>query len=781
MRFKILFFIFILTSYIIYHKSFGRVSAQIPPPYIRCSDVRSPEFHTLRPYQASPCEFGGTPPVLTDPLSRPLEPARLYCVNDYLGLESFQVTPAGGANTTVYCVDSATTLTCYYERPSTYQTSVNLADAELPIMGNTQLVPNQVNNGNPQPENLAYNRRTAEYVSWYLNGPMFRMEETDYFYSVGSSLTGGSYDPDECARLISTYSGPLNKLLPIQVLLRDKIAAADRTGNSRHNKKVECELVSGPFRGPVPCGVPGSVERRTTDIYLPMVSALSYLNGDFWIDRPFISSFPLVPLSSTEDRTSSVETYRGIDLQNAATGPIPVQPPQPPSDADNIQIYGPTMEFVDNTFTDRDIDWLYLSHLEESRDLLDILSQTYLPLQLSVNYTEVRDELYYNTNRCDLTNVRWNTGDDVFGEISPQPDISGDFSYTSTFECTFEKPCFALGGTQYCGEAECFSACDSTCITQRTNCENTCGGDVTCIAGCATEYTDCRNECSAICTIPPCDVLIATAPFSVYTRTPLLDEIWGRSVESRQSVFRRIYPRIIPVPDDIGTLAFEILDLPGVTTANYSSTDLDIQVFAGNFTRSGARADIFYPHLGGIYEYFLIGIREALLPYSSSARVRQLASRPPPAVLPIACNWNPVTSSCDYFVPGGRCQEILTNDSGSNPRGDCPIDTIASYGGPQPVNSSTLCTDPVCESRRCNPYEWGPAKDYTDHVPPCSVPTADCSTGCKWLNRQTWDPDTYDDPDFNGCYYANPNVCVRRDASETGAQCSAVCNSVCCG
>ena len=762
------------------------VSAQIPPPYVPCNQTRSPEFHTLRPYQASPCELTGVPLPL--PATPPaLEPARLYCGNDMLIQESFSVLPGDAISP---CVDNGNdTITCDFLRISDVPVAASLSDAELPIMGNAQLVPNQVNNGNPLPENLAYNRRTAEYVSWYLNGTIYRMEEFEYLWDICEDRASPNHDPDLCSRLISTYSGPINKLLPGQALLFWRLVeASSRAGNDRHNQFAYCSF--GGEAIPVPCNsFPGATPRRLSDLVGPIRD--SWLWWFAWVDTNILdnfypSTFPFVPISSTENRIGMVEAYYGIDLQNPTPGNIiPQQPnPQPPSEAENLSINVNSMVFNNNP-SSYDYDWLYLSHLEESKDLLILAQRIYLPREYEENVEDTdnleikRNELYYNTYRCDLTNARWNTGDDVFGEIPP-PDISGTFNYTATFQCTFVEPCFdpGFGQPPACG-GDCGSACTDS---EDAACDNLypCPPDCDLNAQCKAAGV---AYCNDICSYEPCDVVTAAAPFSVYTRSPLLDEIWGRSVVGPQSVMKRIYPRIEPVAGG-GTLAFEILDLPGVTTAHYTSTASGVSVYAGNFTRPGSRADIFYPHLGGIYEYFLYGIKDALLPYQGSRRTQQPVTRPQPATLPLGCNWDSAISGCHYYSTSSACQTVLDRDpTNRNPLGNCPPISAG-----RPMGNDANCGDPICEGRRCNPYEWSLPNDYLSSNAfrgACtSQPTSCIGTGvCTTINSTNWANDEYSDPRFNGCYYAvGPGgaVRVRTDAWDPGrGGCAAVCNWQC--
>ncbi|KKT67480.1 MAG: hypothetical protein UX25_C0022G0002 [Candidatus Woesebacteria bacterium GW2011_GWC2_45_9] len=72
--------------------------------------------------------------------------------------------------------------------------AVDLSDAELPILGNTEDVPNSQN----ADEGLDDAEKTNEYVSWYLNGVIGRAE------------SGEDVDLNKAVN----FSGPLKKLLP---------------------------------------------------------------------------------------------------------------------------------------------------------------------------------------------------------------------------------------------------------------------------------------------------------------------------------------------------------------------------------------------------------------------------------------------------------------------------------------------------------------------------------------------------------------------------------------
>ena len=78
--------IFLVTNTLLLLTVFGlffttTISAQpIPEPHVPCNEERGEEFHSLRPYQASPCN-----PDISD--------YRLWCGNDIIPVQTFTVGP----------------------------------------------------------------------------------------------------------------------------------------------------------------------------------------------------------------------------------------------------------------------------------------------------------------------------------------------------------------------------------------------------------------------------------------------------------------------------------------------------------------------------------------------------------------------------------------------------------------------------------------------------------------------------------------------------------------
>jgi len=634
--------------------------AQVPEPYVPCNETNEitddDEFHSLRPYQASPCD-------------REVKETKLYCGNDLIIKKTFTVTPATGS-----CkIGPDGSRTCYYESQETAYVSIGLSDAELPIMGNTQLVPNsQEGMGDLGGNMLGPSTRMNEYVSWYLNGSLYRPEELSLGNWPVSSYS--PYTPEQISYLLIDYSGPLNKLLPwrvqadarFQQIANARLTQEFEVTSFRHNQIVVCTAEPGALfplnpEVQVPCYEPATKNLVGENLapalqtlfanlffsenkyrlsewinYLPPREE-DYSNFiDYWRDylrwrgkvctphlgvfglpiyfciddplsdrRLFSYLFPYIPYSSTENRKGQVIA----DLSATSQPEINLE--------NDVEVTDVTFEpdspdYED--YPDSDFHNLYFSHMEEVSDLANLLQKTYVPGK-KPKIPKVRSDQdsaaiggetlgvltekvkFYDTDYCDLENARWNSGDDLFGEyheqaISANEDtdeqMSGTIRYTAKFTCDF-------GGAD---EAELDESRYRNCIHQLQG--RLPGGT----PPSQEEIDQCRRQS----TVDICEKDVYVA-LSVYTRTPKADEVWDKLVAGEQSIYKRLYPK--------GLLEqVELMDLPGVTTARYSSTTDGVEVLAGNPSnnRSGERANIFIPHLGGIYEYFLKGIQKALRP-----------------------------------------------------------------------------------------------------------------------------------------------------------------------
>ncbi len=150
----------------------------IPQPYVGGGGTRDNEFHQLRPYEASP--FGMT--------ARYLERDTLFCGNDIVIKQAYELTPNGGGQIGQCTGNSDGSQTCVFRLSGYANIEVDLKNSELPILGNTTLVPNRINDANQ----LNPIDRLNNYVSWYLNGTVYSAYENlrDILDSANSSNTG---------------------------------------------------------------------------------------------------------------------------------------------------------------------------------------------------------------------------------------------------------------------------------------------------------------------------------------------------------------------------------------------------------------------------------------------------------------------------------------------------------------------------------------------------------------------------------------------------------------
>lgn len=610
-----------------------------PNTYVPCGGdaekdpLARPQFHSLRPFQASPCEF------------RDLGEAselKLYCGNDIIVRETIEVGPSDAARP---CTVDGNTLTCEFEIDSIVDVNIDLTDAELPIMGNTQLVPNQINGGRPAPEQFDWNRRVNEYMSWWLEGVPYKADEE-------------LIDPDEVNleyphRHIEAYAGPIRKLYPLEWVpygfwnTYPPHPRSDRAGQSRagelHDQIYMCSLGNDQ----VPCRWNFSSERyeiidtRGTD---DPADDLSYPVDPKWVTEGGSPESPWMLMTSTDDRLGSILT--------SALGT-----PQIPEGEAGQQVS--IQEFVFNPTTDTDL--LYFAHMEENVGLAELVQRTYRPRSVGQPFGTHEPIVYYNTHRCELIDVRWNTGDDLFGELTSRtsgiagaqnltpvnnPDglqspvtgesITGDISYRADFQCEFECDGTLVGDT--CIDDGCVSSCMSG--ASYPECQTPPYGGYPDQTGC------CRGVCEDDLS---CERNALTAA-SVYTRTPKAEELWQQTVEGESSFMKKMFPKI-----GVNGMFGEWKDYPAVTAARYwsakSSDDnvVDVDVFAGDPStlRPGNEAEIFIPHLGGIYEFAMIMIQDLLRPkVMNSAYLRN--GLPPGSgdITPGTCPVAPSGSAC---------------------------------------------------------------------------------------------------------------------------------------
>lgn len=570
----------------------ARVRGQVPPPPVPCNEQRPSiwppsnwfehEFQSLRPYQASPCN-----PNISE--------TTISCGNDLIAAKKYKVGPSKAKNCVTNPDDGKQT--CEFEfKNESVNVNISLPDAELPILGNTELT----ENSQLDKDKITDAQKVNEYVSWYLNGVNGRAE--------GEYLNPNK-NPEDASKIIN-LSGPLKKLLPQRIQNEERrkvVEAAEKSRQNKedtqHNQIVACTILGVP----VPCYHKAGglfdlidAEHRLAD-WKGNITNLPTLPGtynkalppkeedyksftDYWkaynewrgnscgkfnipvlnkeivlcspIDNPLRPNFwsnlySYIPLSLTEDRKGEAVA----DLS---------QTEQPGSG--EVTVSEVKFESSQNQ------NLLFSPHTEETAKLASLLQSTYAPKDAKTFSGSTGENGFFNTKRCEKTDVRSNPGDKLFGQSTTanSKPITGTIKYAAKFSCTFDPP-----------------VTDQTCYD---DCVNSGTYPVECVDRCTPERT-CEKE--------------ANVALSVYSKNPKINEIYERTVSGDQSVYKRMFPK------DLTSLA---QDIPAITKANYSS-DAD-KTFAGDpkNDRPGDQAQLFIPHLGSVYDYFLKGIQIALRP-----------------------------------------------------------------------------------------------------------------------------------------------------------------------
>jgi hypothetical protein len=450
---------------------------------------------------------------------------------------------------------------------------------------------------------MTHGQKVNEYVSWYLHGLIGRAE-----------YAPPNPDTEEGHSRIVDFSGPLNRLLSrsSQNDLREN--QEDAAGVTRHNQQTVCIIAGLPFACPriLP---PGGFAQRIT--------STSGTHREY------------IPYTSTEDRLgdSQIATYF-------------IQPAL----ASNFRI-------LSSAILNQTPAVLYFAHMQEGAELADILQRIFAYEEADLT-AEPEDAVVSTSEFCDLRGIRSNPGDNLFaGEISAtveyeaqvtcefairDEEIPGNLCRRLNEEEGILADCVNPLGGLICsrdfGQMDCepgeICAPLGACALPPTGtlCDDFTLPDLppfecvpstyTCTYGPIPEWCPGDNwVCGANCLAPPAepvdlvqecsnDVLIA---FRTITETPLAEDVWRRLVANPVSVFRRIFPQI---EDEEGRPITRLFDMPAATRAIFSGDGITL---AGNpvSNRPANQAELYFPHIGGVHEYFLKCIQKTLRPEGS--------------------------------------------------------------------------------------------------------------------------------------------------------------------
>ena len=559
------------------------VRAQIPPNYTPCNETADPEFHSLRPYQASPC-------------SSEVAPYASFCGNNLTLKDTVYATYPGSG----VCKPEGGKIVCKFSVSVNKPVIIDLSGADLPIMGNTE----KVTNYKGEADQLTDAQKVNEYVSWYLNGVIGRAE---YPFLAKDNVA-------DTAKLIN-YSGPINKLLPQETQQQLRALTIKNAAITQHNQIIGCTYrinIFGHEIGgiPGPCYEKGLAswftqahrlsewknhlppvrsdykdfadyqkkyrewrgescfEIKVPD-FIPIIGGVTLLLcGENPLNPNFYSNlYPYIPLSSTEDRKGGVI----IDNVSSAT-------------QTTLGIAVTNVSFSNQKPAD-----LFFSHMQETDDLASILQDTFVSTD-SAQY-KTGNPTGVNPANCDTVDVRSNKGDDLFAG-----EIVGDLKYNAAFSCEFNPP-----PCKVCSGPLCISTNTPNCSPSQNECENN---------------INCQTPTPNLTADQTCkkDIYIS---LSTKSDTPNIENIWSRLVAGPSSVFKRIFPKL-------GTYIGTIKDIPASTAIDYSG---------GGVNES---TDLKLPHIGGISEYFLKGIQTMLRPkgYGESISFGKTTETPPCGDIP---------------------------------------------------------------------------------------------------------------------------------------------------
>jgi hypothetical protein len=414
------------------------------------------------------------------------------------------------------------------------------------------------------------------------------------------------------------------------------------------------------------------------------------LRPNFWSN-----AFHYIPMASTEDRLGKIEILNAV-----------IQP-----------IISPDFRIISATITNQTNSDLFFAHMEEADGLGEALQKTYAPRDsdlLSIS----DGGYVPSSPFCDLREIRINPGDKLFpGEIGATINYTAQATCTFSLPgdgnlCSAltngEAACYgsSYGGgcatnwicDTYYGPADCNygpsspgqgNICGTNCTCELPNSiiplgptSNTlCYSEMTeagydspvcideniasyysCEAGPFTfggcqDYAGSNYQCAANCTftqnvqsLPNTES--CTQPIYVaaqtQTSTPLADNVWARFVAGTNSVFRKIFPQI-----GTGNTLQGIWDMPTATIVNIDpSSGVD---FSGNPNSGMSQtAEFFFPHIGGVKEYFLTGIQTMLRPKGYGRQIITADAAP-----------NQFTDPVDDS--GGTCPDICSAECNPNP------------------------------------------------------------------------------------------------------------------
>src|SRR3989344_251998 len=528
------FFLYLLFPYIDFGKPvIAQEAIPMPTPTpFPCNETSDNEFHSLRPYQASPCNpdaedlalFCGNDLVLLDPIvieKRYSDGNMIPSLDWKYFFEGNEIQPfppiSGGSDfffsckycngsgqcvdrnisacipdvgckdnndcAASECIDNGNgTETCYFIIDRVRDIAVDLREAYFPIMGFTE--PSLGNESDPYKvvnslfqgdETVDDPTKVNEYVSWYINGLIGRAE----YNPPDTNLLGGLSEEGE-KRLVD-FSGPLKRLLSweSQIVRRgEEVRKAQRSINCDPNavpKDPNCirhdQIIGCTNLLGHPAGCYTNIIKdkiRLTD-WISKFN-LPQLRRNFGTWEDFWSAY----LSWRADNPWRLFTYIPFSSTEDRLGNVEIDDYAiQPSNPNDVVI-------IDSSIINQEPADLFFAHMQESFELADLLQQVYSPQEADLDAEPGSSYVPYD-KFCDLTEVRTNPGDDLFAG-----ELSATVAYTAQVACTFTKA--VAGEGRVCeasgGNCEPLPQEDLDCTTYYGQVD--CGDNEFCGVGCGS-------------------------------------------------------------------------------------------------------------------------------------------------------------------------------------------------------------------------------------------------------------------------------------------------------
>lgn len=501
---------------------------------------------------------------------------------EFHSLRPYQTGVCGEANKASFCGNSLIFTENYKDFPECYSQapedeggflckvnktvpahslSVDMQGGQLPILGNTQ----QVTNSQSSQDILDDAQKVNEYVSWYLNGVTDRAE----------------YGANEDIKTVN-FSGPIKKLLPQAIQNQQRIDTITKATTETSNQIVVC--ANGSNAVACPQGEKVRLKEWNDGSLSLFNTFFNWLGSNIWDKK-----YPPLPWQFEKDIyfQKAYNEWRGktcaivpvinrlvcIDnplVRNKWADLFPYVPLSSTTDKKGQEVVigvefagGGETKIINTNYDSPASANLYFAHTQEVKDLSEFLNSSYIPKDVETQPVPETTE----TNQCQVVDIRANAGDDLFPGAKKVPDIKiPNITYTITqvpCEKKIEQFCHTnLDGTRIC--------LPKTTVTCEANVEITANMD---------------------------------------THVPNVNEIWSTTVADSTSTFRKIFPKV-----EEGAPVSCIADIPGATSINYQVVEGNLSNFKNPGDSPSTSPELYFPHLGGIYEYFLKGIQTALRP-----------------------------------------------------------------------------------------------------------------------------------------------------------------------